>query len=61
MLTGKTRYREHARALRPSLLVLQVEYKGAHMDSIGIYEDYTAWRDALVTDLFELHTEEKSE
>lgn len=50
-LTGRTRYREHKRAMRPSLLVLQVEYKGLHMDSVGGMDDYTAWRDAEVQDI----------
>lgn len=55
MLTGKTRYREHARALRPSLLVLQVEYRSTIPDGIGAFFDHVSWRDAEMQDISELH------
>ncbi|RWJ03440.1 hypothetical protein [Mesorhizobium sp.] len=50
MNTGKRRYREQKRFLRPSLLVLQVEVN--EMTMIGRWpERVTFWRDAKVEDL----------
>lgn len=50
MLTGKQRYREQRRFLRPSLMVLQVQYRDREYDPFGGYA-VTRWRDATVEDL----------
>lgn len=50
MLTGKRRYREQKRFLRPSLLVLQVEYRYREVDAWGGFPAL-GWRDAGVEDL----------
>ncbi len=55
-LTGKTRYRTQRRFLRSDVLVLQVEYTYMHMENMGSSvecEEYTAWRDATLSDLTE--------
>ncbi|RWI35504.1 hypothetical protein [Mesorhizobium sp.] len=50
MNTGKRRYREQKRFLRPSLLVLQVEYRDREYDPWGGFA-VNRWRDATVEDL----------
>ena len=53
-LTGRIRYREQKRWLRPSLMVLQVEYGYTAAENCGGFIDAwpaKAWRDAKVTDL----------
>lgn len=63
-LTGKTRYREHKRACRKALLVLQVERvypADCHCDSLDVcgnchrgITQYSKWTDATIEDLQEL-------
>jgi hypothetical protein len=50
MLTGRRRYREQKRFMRPSLLVLQVEYRTREVDHWGGFA-VVRWRDATVEDL----------
>lgn len=50
MLTGKRRYREQKRLWRPSLLVLQVQYRDRAFDGFGGMP-VTLWRDATVEDV----------
>jgi hypothetical protein len=55
-LTGKTRYREHKRWFKSSLLVLQVEVPVYdHTDTPGD----SMWRDATVADLVALEMSSK--
>ena len=55
-LTGRTRYRTHARFIvGPTVLVLQVEQEVADQHGDGDHGPITrAWRDARVEDLAEV-------